>query len=158
MSKASKTKGFILEPRFNWQKSSKNDWGCALKCSLWGQNGGQILNPHEIVYNISFYPIWASLHDIPYYYINDFPFQRYNISSRNPLCISSLQYSCCFYWKSIKSGRIDSIIAYLTPLRGRAHLLARGTFRYLSWSSLNAVHKFHFGCCRYEHSCGKFSL
>ena len=65
VSKAWKTKGFILEPRFNWQKTSKNDWGCALKCSLWGQNGGQILNPHEILYNISFYPIWASLHDIP---------------------------------------------------------------------------------------------
>ena len=29
------------------------NFSCALKCSLWGQNGGQIWNQHEILYKIS---------------------------------------------------------------------------------------------------------
>ena len=46
-------------------KDLKKDWGCALKCSLWGQNGGHILKPHEILFKISFRPYQRWLNDTP---------------------------------------------------------------------------------------------
>ena len=36
------------------KKDLKIDWGCALMCDLWGQNGGQIQNLQKILHKILF--------------------------------------------------------------------------------------------------------
>ena len=53
VQKAWKTKGFLMEPNFELKFELVEIFG-ELKWGQWGQNGGQIWNPHQISRKILF--------------------------------------------------------------------------------------------------------
>ena len=66
--KPEKPKGLFWSQALTDLKTSKDlkkDWGCALKCSLWGQNGGQIWSQLEILHEIWFRRSSPLLGDTP---------------------------------------------------------------------------------------------